>query len=147
MTGMFAKVSLCFLTSALCCGGMGLYGQSALPVDEGTLLKQELELVKQHLIVGGRNGFRIAEELDGLLRHENLLAEQDRLLRQRRKRCGADAAGQPRQRVDRQVKQDDRLIIGHVTLIILHERALGAVILLQPCAFQLLMADSAVLLR
>ena len=46
MTGMFAKVSLCFLTSALCCGGMGLYGQSALPVDEGTLLKQELELAK-----------------------------------------------------------------------------------------------------
>lgn len=46
MTGRFAKVSLFVLTGALCCGGMGLYGQSPLPVDERTLLKQEQELVK-----------------------------------------------------------------------------------------------------
>lgn len=46
MMGMFAKVSLCVLAGSLCCGRMGLYGQSALPVDERTLLKQELELVK-----------------------------------------------------------------------------------------------------
>lgn len=43
---MLARISLFVLTSALCCGEMGLYGQSTPPVDERTLLKQELELVK-----------------------------------------------------------------------------------------------------
>ena len=85
MTGMFAKVSLCVLTSALCCGGMGLYGQSALPVDEGTLLKQELELAKME-----RENLELRRELlkaqESAQRGEAAVAHIAELKRQMRQR-------------------------------------------------------------
>lgn len=81
MTGMFARFSLVVLTSALCCGGIGLYGQSAPPVDERTLLRQELELVKME-----RENLELRRELlklqDSAQRGEAAIAHVAELKRQ-----------------------------------------------------------------